>query len=351
MTKNYWSRSEFPREPGVIGKPLVDPANWDPDEILSNRNWIYRLSQTEISEIKEAVGQIEQRGFEIKNITSKDFFLPTLSSGLQEVQDELMEGRGLVLIKGLPVDQMNRWQVATTFWGISSYIGKALSQNHQGHVLGHVKDIGENYGKVRGYMTKARMAFHCDQCDILGLACLHTAKKGGEHLVCSSVALYNEMLKQRPDLVKELAWHFYRQLSTETHPGQKDPWIRQATFNFHKGYFACRSVSAALEKAQALPGVPKFTKKQKEAFRLYHELANELAIEVPMERGDVSYVMNHVTLHSRTKFEDWPENDRKRHLLRIWLNTGDRRPLPPEIWKFSQGIFDETTKFSAPLDV
>ena len=27
-----------------------------------------------------------------------------------------------------------------------------------GHMLGHVKDLGEEYGKVRGYMTRAHMA-------------------------------------------------------------------------------------------------------------------------------------------------------------------------------------------------
>ena len=80
MTENYWSRSDFPREPGVLGKPLVDPANWYPDEILSNRKWIYRLSQTEISEVEKAVRHIKVRGLEIKNITSKgySFFMETI---------------------------------------------------------------------------------------------------------------------------------------------------------------------------------------------------------------------------------------------------------------------------------
>jgi hypothetical protein len=194
------------------------------------------------------------------------------------------------------------------------------------------------------------MAFHCDQADVLALGCIHDAKAGGEHLVCSAVALYNEMMKRRPDLAVELGWKFYRQLSTEKHPGQKDPFIRQGIFNFHDGYFAVRGVSSALNKGQTIPGVPQFTEAQKEALQMFRDIAPEIAIEVPLDRGDISYVMNHVTLHSRTDFEDWPEPERKRHLLRLWMNAGDRRPLPPEIHKFSQGIYDETTKFVAPLD-
>ena len=83
---------------------------------------------------------------------------------------------------------------------------------------------------------------------------------------------------------------------------------------------------------------------------MFRDIAPEIAIAVPLGPGDISYGMNHVTLHSLTDFEDWPDPERKRHLLRLWINTGDRRPLPPEIYKFSQGIFDETTKFVAPLD-
>ncbi|MGB0576421.1 MAG: TauD/TfdA family dioxygenase [Alphaproteobacteria bacterium] len=350
MAENTWKRSSLPREPAELGKPLVDPALWYPKDILANDEWMYRLSDSEVAEVKAAVAGVVERGLDIKDITKEDFPLPTLAPRLQEVQDELMEGRGIVLIKGLPIDEFNRAQYAAAFWGISVYVGRALSQNRQGHLLGHVKDIGGDYSKTRGYKTSSHMAFHCDQADVLALGCIHNAKAGGEHLVCSAVALYNEMLKRRPDLAVELGWKFYRQLSNEKHPGQKDPYIRQGIFNFHDGYFAVRGVSSALNKGQMIPGVPKFTEAQKEALQMFRDIAPEIAIEVPLDRGDISYVMNHVTLHSRTDFEDWPEPERKRHLLRLWMNTGDRRPLPPEIHKFSQGIYDETTKFVAPLD-
>ena len=350
MVGNTWRRSNLPRQPAELGKPLVDPAIWYPKDILANDEWIYHLSETEIAEVEAAVALVVERGLDIKDITREKFPLPKLAPRLQEMQDELMEGRGLVLIKNLPIDRWNRVQYAAAFWGVSLYIGRALSQNRQGHLLGHVKDVGGDYSKTRGYKTRSYMAFHCDQADVLALGCIHTAKSGGEHLVCSAVTLYNEMLKRRPDLAVELGWKFYRQLSNEKHPGQKEPWIRQGIFNFHQGYFAVRGVSSALNKGQSIEGVPKFTEAQKEALKMFRDIAPEIAIEVPLGRGDISYVMNHVTLHSRTDFEDWPEPERKRHLLRLWMNTGDRRPLPPEIHKFTQGIYDDTTKFVTPLD-
>ena len=43
--------------------------------------------------------------------------------------------------------------------------------------------------------------------------------------------------------------------------------------------------------------------------------------------GDIQWLNNHVILHSRTAYEDHPEPERKRLLLRLWLNHAGARPL------------------------
>jgi hypothetical protein len=43
----------------------------------------------------------------------------------------------------------------------------------------------------------------------------------------------------------------------------------------------------------------------------------------------MQWVHNHTMLHDRTSYEDWPEPERKRHLLRLWLAAPGARPLPP----------------------
>jgi hypothetical protein len=351
MTRNRWARSRGAREPAELGKTLVDPADWYPADINGSEAWIYRLSAAEIAEIEAAVAGVEARGLDIKDITRDDFPLPTLAPALADVRAELLDGRGFAMIRGLPVARLTRSRAAAAFWGVGTYLGTAISQNGKGHLLGHVKDLDADYARVRGYMTRAHMAFHCDQCDFLALACLHPAKSGGEHMICSSVALYNEMLRRRPDLAIALGGQFYRSRSGEIPPGETEPWVRQPVFAFHEGYFAARGVSAAIEKAQALPGVPPLTDLEREAMRMFRDLAVELAVGIPFERGDVFYLFNHVTLHSRTAFEDWPEPERKRHLLRLWLTTRGARPLPREIARRSEGIHVDGTVPTAPLDV
>jgi len=351
MSRNAWTRSGGAREPARLGEPLVDPADWYPADIAGSQDWIYRLSPAEIEEVGEAVAGVEARGLDIGNIGRQDFPLPAFSTALAEIRAELLDGRGFAMIRGLPVDRLTKPQIAAAFWGVGVHLGRAISQNGKGHLLGHVKDLNADYRKTRGYLTSAHMAFHCDQCDILALACLHPAKSGGEHMICSSVALYNEMLRRRPDLARELGAQFYRSRSGEIPPGETEPWIRQPVFGFHRGYFTARGVSAAIEKAQSLPGVPRLSERQREALQMFRDLAIELAVEIPFESGDMFYLFNHVTLHSRTAFEDWPEPERKRHLFRLWLTTDGARPLPPEIALRSQGICVPGTVFTVPLDV
>ena len=50
---------------------------------------------------------------------------------------------------------------------------------------------------------------------------------------------------------------------------------------------------------------------------------------IEFKPGDIQLIQNHVILHDRTDYEDWPEPERKRHLLRLWLCPPNGRPLPP----------------------
>ncbi|MBT4905556.1 MAG: TauD/TfdA family dioxygenase, partial [Rhodospirillaceae bacterium] len=199
------------REPAAPGGPVVDPAAWYADDLLASDDWIYTLSDTDIGELLNAVGDVESQGGDIKDITRDGFNLPVLGPVLDDIHTELTEGRGFVLIRGLPVADISRWQAGASFYGMGTYLGRAISQNPMGHVLGHVKDMGKSYEDpmARGYQTAARMNFHSDQCDHVGLLCLQPSKSGGSSLIVSSLTVYNEMVKRRPDLAEALSKPFY----------------------------------------------------------------------------------------------------------------------------------------------
>jgi hypothetical protein len=228
-----------------------------------------------------------------------------------------------------------------------------MAQNRYGHVLGHVKDIGESYGTTgRSYNTSAEVRFHSDACDYVGLLCLHPAKRGGTSRVASSVTLYNKMLERRPDLVEVLTKDFYRSHNGEMTPGTS-PWYKQPIFCFTDGYFSAIGAGSTIEKVQRIPGVPALTAEQTEAIQVYRNTVAEFAADIEFKTGDIQFLCNQVTLHSRRGFEDWPEPHRRRHLLRLWLRDPSGRPIPKEQrgTRRDKGVQIEGLRMTAPLDV
>ncbi|MFN4284008.1 MAG: TauD/TfdA family dioxygenase [Alphaproteobacteria bacterium] len=348
--RNSWRASARELPTAEMMKPIGGSAAWRPEDFAGDDRWIYRLSDAEIAEIMAAVARIESAGLGLMDIGRDEFAVPTLAAGLADVREELLRGRGFALVRGLPIAGRSRLQTAIAFWGIGAHIGRAISQNTKGQLLGHVTDIGGDYNKVRGYMTKSQMNFHCDRADFLSLCCLHPAKAGGAHRICSSVTLHDEMLKRDPQLVEELTFRFYRGRAVDIGEGDL-PYIRQPVFSITDGHFAARGVSAAIRKGQQIEGVPPLTAKQIEAMEAYKAIADEIAIDIDFQPGDISFVQNHVTLHSRTGFEDWPEQERRRHLLRLWLSSDGAYPVHPDIEREIRGVVLPDTVLRASLEV
>jgi len=333
-------------------QPIIDPAGWTAQELTAKNDWIYTLSNADCEEILGAVGAIEERGLDIKNVGRDDFDLPKVSAILAELRDELLNGRGFLLIRGLPVAQMTRAQSAIAYWVLGAHFGRAISQNGKGHLLGHVKDVGGDYGdaNTRGYLTNAHMGFHSDRSDYVGLLCLQPSKSGGESRIASAVTQYNEILTRRPDLMEELVKDYCWSWVGETPPGAL-PYYKMPVFSFQDGYMCVRGVSTQIFKSQGMPGVPDFTDRQIEALEFYKTIVDEIAFDMEFRQGDIQILHNHVTLHSRRGFTDWAEPERRRHLLRLWLYDDAGRSVLPVYRKVISGIHAEIGVLSTPLDV
>ena len=335
-------------------QPVIDPAGWRPEDFGEVATWSYPISERDIAELADAVTSVRRRGIAVEAVSRDNFPLGGFAAVLGDVKRELTDGRGMVMMQKFPVDRFDREAIAIAYLGIGAYIGRTMSQNAQGHILGHVKDLGGDYADVntRGYMTRAEMLFHADGSDYVGLLCLQGARRGGESRVASSVTVYNRILERRPDLAQVLCDDFYRSRSGEVNPGEK-PWFTQPIFSFTQGYFSATGAGAAIDKAQKLAGVPPLTEAQKKAIALYRKTADECAADIPFEPGDIQFLNNFVTLHTRREYEDWPEENRKRHLLRLWLSDPDGRPIPKEQreGRSGRGVHLKGVELVAPLDV
>lgn len=314
---------------------VVDPAGWTREELArDHEHWTHELTRSEIGEIDAAVATIEQRGIEIADVRGRQLSLPALRPTLDRLSDELIDGRGAVLIRGVPVHRYTRLQSAIAYWVVGTHFGDPVSQNSKGHILGHVQDLG---GKTlanpthRGYQTAEKLPFHSDSCDVVGLLCLHPSKSGGESLVVSSIDVYNEMLRTRPDLAAELTQPIYRDRRNEIPEGAQ-PYFQLPVFNFEHGFLTINWQGGYIRSAQRFEELPRHGPKLVEALDLFAKLARERATYMDFRQGDIQLLHNHVTVHSRTEFVDYDEPEKRRHLLRLWLATPNGRPLPTAMW-------------------
>ena len=350
--RTYHERKRMPARPM---QPVVDPADWSPESLGDVESWSYRLTDGDCAELISATDAIRRKDIAPEHVNRSNFTLQGLADILGEVRRELLDGRGMVMLQGFPADTLDPLGRAIAYLGLGAYLGRPMSQNMQGHILGHVKDLGGDYSDptTRGYLTRAELRFHADGCDYVGLLCVNAPMAGGESRVASSVRVYNRILETRPDLVAVLSQDFYRSRKGDYNPGE-DPWYKQPMFCFTDGWFSATGAGSAIEKAQGLPGVPPLTREQQEAITVYRQTVDECAADIPFKPGDIQFLNNYVTLHSRRSYEDWPDRQRKRHLLRLWLADAEgRRPIPKAQQEGYEGsgVLAAGVELNAPLDV
>ncbi len=340
--------------------PVVGASAWIGAELAKRpEDWTYTLSAAELAEVAAAVAAC--RGRDIAALTAAEFSLPSFGPVLHRLREEILNGRGFVLLRGLPVEGRDIADSAMAYFGIGTYLGSARSQNAMGHVLGHVRDLGlaTEDPRVRTYQTTERQHFHTDSCDIVGLLCLKTAKSGGLSSLTSSNTVYNEMLAQYPALVGRLFQPFATDRRGEIPEGKK-PWFDLPVFNDHAGYLSAIYSRTYIRSSQRFPEARRLTEDDLAALNCFDRLAEDttLRLDMMMRPGDIQFVHNHTILHDRTQFVDWPEPERKRHLLRLWLAAPGARPLPPAYAERygsvtigdRGGIICPGTKLHAPLE-
>jgi len=283
-------------------RPVTDPAGWHAGDLDNADGWVYRLTAADINKIDDAVRAIETAGIEIAEITETDFALPSLDARHKEIGHKIVHGRGVALIKGVPVGRYTSRQAAAAYWGIGLRIGVPVSQNGKGHVLGHVKNLtgGDcETSSHRGYHTSADLPWHADSCDVVGLLCLQTSKSGGDSYIVSSVSIHNEIIVRRPDLAAELTEPWFRDRRGEI-PDGKDPWWSLPVFNYVDGKLVTSWQGKYIRAAQRFEELPRFTEKQIEALNMITALAEELSYSMVFEPGDIQILHNHVVLHRRS---------------------------------------------------
>jgi hypothetical protein len=306
-------------------------------------DWKFALTAAHVDELLRATEAVAH--LPLSDIRAEDFALPTLGAALPAVVDDLVHGRGFVLLRGVPVSGLDAADLERLYWGLGCHLGVGIPQNGSGDMLVHVRDQGLDFAdpEVRGYQTSAALDFHSDSSDVVGLLCVHPASEGGVSAIVSAAAVYNAAIERRPDLVDVLCadwWWDRRQKDLDT------TFFERRIFAVDDGTIVSYYGRAHIESATRGAQIPALTAQQLEALDLLDELANDpqLRLDMPFQPGDIQLLNNYKIWHARTDYVDFPEPERKRVLYRLWLRMRADIDLPPDF--AIGGITDRSGAFS-----
>ena len=301
-------------------------AHWRGRELFDRTDWGRRLGETELGGLRAVARQAEPERLAEHGPEALAGLEPLISG----LQTELEEGAGAVLLRGVPVAAWGEEISTRAFWALASHLGTPLSQSASGERLFHVRDHGyaPNDPRYRGPSSSARLSFHTDRCDVIAFCCLRAADSGGENYVVSSVALYEALRREQPDVLTVLCEPF-PYLRHTVDQGNALPFCELPVFSERDGRFGAHFLRVLIDRADRAPEAPSLTARQREALDALETLAEDPALHVRfrLETGDILLLNNWITFHRRSAFIDQGVPNARRHLLRIWLSMANSRPI------------------------
>lgn len=306
--------------------PITSGAVWRAAEVGDATEWTDVLDAPDAAAVVAAVAHAREAGPSRETLTRDDFPLGHLTARVHEWAHALRDGRGFVLVRGFPVDDLAADDVELAYFGLGLHLGTPVGQDAHGTTLGHVRDERRprTGPEVRLYRTNQRQDFHTDGADIIGLLCLHRAQRGGESRIASAAAVYNELLRRDPALVETLYEPMYWDRNDEQSAGE-EPYYALPVLNDVAGRPRFFYIGWYIRDAQRHPNAPRLTEAQLAAMGAIESIANDRTFHVEMDfqPGDIQLLNNSVILHSREAYDDFDDLEQRRHLLRLWLRAHD----------------------------
>jgi hypothetical protein len=306
-------------------------AAWHAADLENDKRWVVKLSADDRADMLAALREGSRPGKEILDYRMGDFPFGSSLDAVRRALHEAQHGLGVALLKGLPREGVTEDEFRLLTWALGLHLGVARPQDRATRYINQVRDVGVDYRSAtgRGYSSNAELDFHVDGADVVLLSCYNQAPEGGDSMCSSSMAAYEQMKLERPDLLEALHETAPFSLQGEQAEGLP-PFIHMPIFGERDGNVFCMWVRNRVMFGEKLPGAPKLTEVQREAMDLLDEIVRRpgFMYSMRLEAGDLQILSNHTALHSRTKFIDAPEPEKKRLLYRLWIATPDAPALP-----------------------
>jgi hypothetical protein len=316
----------------TLPRILEEKCEWTSDEFKEESQFTEVLTPGEIEELDAALRHAVSVSDDVLEISRENFPLPQLGKRISRIEDELINGRGFVRLRGIDRSRYDQAEMEMLYWGIGCHLGTPWAQNHRGHVLGDVTDQGRTSADphARGNeLGGIGLPFHTDGSDLVGLLCLQDGVEGGDSTVANAVAIHNQLVREAPELAVEL----YKPQPFDfrgEQPKDGKGWYMVPIFTEFEDRLFVRCIPPYTLASQRHSDAPRLTETAKRALIRVVELADDPQNHVAMglAPGDIQFINNYHVLHGRKAYRDDREAGCVRHLKRLWLETRvlDRRP-------------------------
>ncbi len=318
----------------IINNPLTGRSVWKRDDAELSYGITSSLSCSELINERGRYYPLPSGTVDQSVPRRKTRILASLDEILNQVRSELLTGCGFTLLYDVGLKSLDIEMLKQRYCALGRQLGSLVPQNADGDILRFVTDLSEptetqSSDKARGHRGRARMSPHTDSADIAALLCVRSAKRGGSTSLCSAASIFNEILVQHPEYLKPLFTGFHFDLSGKTKAGNDFTEHRIPVFSNRNGRLSC-----VFNKDRIVLGMRKADQPLKDLDLASVEYLDAVAksedftVRFMLKPGEILFINNSYTLHGRDEYDDWPEANRKRLLLRLWVDLpAPRDPL------------------------
>ena len=313
---------------------ILEPqCEWTAPDVADEDAWTEHFDDAEQRELDASLRHAMETSDDVLELGRDDFPLPTLGRRLARIEDELINGRGFVRLRGIDRRAYTQTEMELLYWGIGMHLGLPWAQNRHGHVLGDVTDQRKTADDptARGNeLGGIALPYHCDGSDLVGLMCLENGRSGGLSTVANSVRIHNQLVVDRPDLAAALYEELPNDFRGEQPPDGK-PYYMIPVFTEWDDRLFVRCIPPYILASQRHPEAPRLTDTQRDALTELVRMADdpENHVMMTLEPGDMQFINNYHVMHGRTAYTDDRSGGHVRHLKRLWLETTVLASRPP----------------------
>jgi hypothetical protein len=319
-------------------QPAAGASAWTARDLANRSDWIITVPPAAVAELEEALAQERALGLDSTNAHIEGHQLPNITKLAGEAREALTSGYGFCLLRALPVERHSTDDLKTMLLILGNHIGLVGAQDDRPRAIGEVMDTGPAKPKDFYYQRGGPLPMHMDPIDVVGLLCVRKAKMGGASAIASSMTVHNSMLRERPDLLELLYrgfHHIRRHDATDRGKNLITDHLAPIYTQLNSGETACSFVPESILAAERI-GAVKLSPQEHEAVEIIEEVASrrENLLAMDLKPGDLQLLNNRVIFHSRLDYEDYPETERRRLMLRLWLTMPQWPKLPENMPHF-----------------